>query len=99
MFLYLAIAAGIATFIRFADYPYEKITEADVVKIVVTFVGSFIAGFVTLFMLTDGTNATIEQWQVFATVIAASVGGISTVTVLIAKYNPNSTAVVPPPSK
>lgn len=94
--VYLVIAAAIATFIRFADYPWESITKADVRKVIVTFIGSLIAGFVTLFMLMDGTNASIEQWQVFATVAAASVGGVSAITAAFAKYGKANTGVVPP---
>jgi uncharacterized protein YacL len=93
--VYLFIAAAIATFIRFADYPYESITKAQIVKIIVTFVGNLIAAFLMLFAL-DGTDVSIFDWNGFVVVTMAALGGIGTATALMSQYTKSNPEVVPP---
>jgi len=98
--LYLLIAAAIATFIRFYDIPVTSISESSILAVVEVFVGALIAAFLTLWMLTDGTDASITQWQIFAPVVGAAVGGIAAVKAIVGAVSTSeSTAAAPPPAK
>ena len=97
--VFLVIAAAIATFLRFADFPYESITKADIVKIVVTFVGNLVAAFLMLFSL-DGTDVSILEWNGFMVVTMAALGGIGTATAILGgKYSKTTAEVVSPDVK